>query len=53
MVIRSELNSGKSLLTNTVLTQPEPNVVIPISNSKESMFNTTKQPEDAKSLVQS
>ena len=42
-VTKSEPNSGKSFLMNTELTQPEPITETPISNSKESMFTTTKQ----------
>merc|ERR1712153_169064 len=43
-VTKSVPNSGRSSPTNTVLTQPVPITVIPISNSRESTFTTTKPP---------
>ena len=41
-VTKSELNSGKSFLTNTELTQPEPITEIQTSNWKELTSITTK-----------
>ena len=46
MVTKLVPNSGKSCLTNTELTQPEPITEIPISNSKELTFTITKPPEE-------
>merc|ERR1712086_633892 len=43
-VTKSVPNSGRSSPTNTVLTQPVPITVIPISNSRESTFTITKLP---------
>jgi hypothetical protein len=45
-VTKLVLNSGKSFLMNTVLTQPVPITVILIFNLKESMFTSTKLPVD-------
>merc|ERR1712153_212430 len=45
-VTKSVPNSGRSSPTNTVLTQPVPITVIPISNSRESTFTITKPPEE-------
>jgi hypothetical protein len=44
--IKSEPNSGKSSLTNTELTPPEPITEIPIYNWKESTFISTKPLEE-------
>merc|ERR1712166_470936 len=43
-VTKSVPNSGRSSPTNTVLTQPVPITVIPISNSRESTSTITKLP---------
>lgn len=46
MEIKSEPNSGKSSLTNTELTPPEPITEIPIYNWKELTFISTKPLEE-------
>merc|ERR1712078_633965 len=43
-VTRSVPSSGKSSPTSTVLTQPVPTTVTPISNSRESTSTTTRPP---------
>merc|ERR1712153_96896 len=45
-VTKSVPNSGRSSPTNTVLTQPVPITVIPISNSRESTFTITRPLEE-------
>merc|ERR1711998_215845 len=53
-VTKSVPNSGRSSPTSTVLTQPVPTTVIPISNSRESTCTTTRPPvEDTSQEVSS